>query len=901
MSNQILNNKESKEWGVVLIGSFVFILFCGLLQVIFYENLIKNGIFYLYFIGFSLFPIFLYIIERYSGFFTKSGSLTISGWVVLVFNLLFFFRMSLSPDLHGLFFGVFFLIMASFILLILREALFEKNNSEVTLGPTGTIVMSAAIFGIFLLGFLNTFVEHMLFDSYDGIVAEIPNWGGFPAILMCVFAIFSAYVLSKNGSEGEEKHRTCTLFVCFTPLLLFSIQAPFDLDHYDAFVGPAIAVLHGRIPLIDVFSQYGLGYLMFTLAFLILPNTYVMCATLVSLINIVTFISYLLILRTLIKNPYQFTLVGIVSVFGVYFCNSMSMNLLPSSLGLRYFPAMIFLYFLVQGKNEGENKLKRNQNIVFLLLNAFWSIECLVFYFLIAGFYCWLKTHKIKSVFSTLMGLFAQLLLAVMVFCGLYFLMFKQFPRYDVYIAHPLSYLTGRHDSGSFTENIGQFDGRYLFFFPMAFLSIIFFYYSLMIARKNNENPVLNKLYLVNFSGIVFFVYVAVHSFVFHIKAEWILFLPAFFGALFFVKEKSIHFFFRCLSTILIWITVLVFFCILVVRIVYVMPSNSGPNDALLYHLIHYNKFIFKNFGYNFTHFCNNQNYRNDNGVKIFVNTFQYACKKYDFHEEMHEIIERYYKTKKEAIIFSVSAVEILFEHNKYHPIFVNPMNDISVDVTQKNMILKKIDLIKYGDIIVVDKNVGLDLFQLNILKELSGRFGFGQVEETENLWVLELNDKKNSNADEFLSKRNFRSYFGSNHKVNYHPSSYIKNVNIRDYFYHGDVMTIQMDFDEPFLITAIKFWHLFNSKDILKNKFFSDDEIKNFNVLVSEDKKKWNMVVSENNYFINDKEYYYKEITPIMAKYVRLNVLIDKPNIIIPNIEVFGEKERQAVLHSGH
>src|SRR5690606_2099078 len=162
-------------------------------------------------------------------------------------------------------------------------------------------------------------------------------------------------------------------------------------------------------------------------------------------------------------------------------------------------------------KNEEEHKVKCHKNTVFLLLNAFWSIECFIFYFLIAGFYCWLKTHEIKSVCRDLAGLFYQLLLAVVVFYGFYFLIFKQFPRYEVYLAYPFSYLTGRHDGGSFTQNISPFDGRYVFFFPMALLSIVFFYYSLMTVKKNTINPVLNKLYLVNFSGIVFFVYVAVH------------------------------------------------------------------------------------------------------------------------------------------------------------------------------------------------------------------------------------------------------------------------------------------------------------------------------------------------------------------------------------------------------
>lgn len=893
--------EKNREWRIVVLSSFVVVVFFGLLDFIFYENLINQGVFFLYLFGFTLLPLALYGIDHYSGFFTKTGGITISGWVALLFNLLFCFKMALSPEVLSLSSGVFNLIMAYLILIILRGSLFKNNTIEISIGPTATVVASAAVLVIILLGFLNTFIEHMWFDSYDGIAIEIPRWGGWPAVLVGVFAVFSGYILWGTGRKNADKCPAWTLWICVSPILLFSMQTSFDLDHYDAFVGPAIAVLHGRIPLLDVFSQYGLGYLLFTLAFLVLPNTYAVCVGIVSLVNIVAFVVYLLILRTLIKNPYHFSLIGIVSVLGVYFCNSMSVNVLPSSLGFRYVPAMLFLYFLVQDKEEDEDKLTRKINIGLLLLNAFWSIECLIFYFLIAGFYCWLKTHAIRAVFKSLAELFAKLLLAIMVFCGLYFLLFKQFPSYGIYLEHPLSYLTGRHDAGSFTQGIGQFTGRYLFFLPMVLVSMMFFYCSMFFPKKNNINPILNRLYLVNFSGVIFLVYIAVHSFVYHIKTEWILFLPTFFGAVFLVKEESRNAFFRFLSTMVAWMTCLMFFCVFLTRIVYVAPSNTGVNDALIYHLIHFKKEVFKNFWYNINHFCNIQHYSKDRNDRIFVEPFQYACKKYGFHQDMNRVIEKYYKNKKEALIFSVSVVEVLFEHNKYHPIFINPMNDISVDATQRDIVLQKIGLIKEGDVVVVDKNIGLDLFQKNVLALLWRKFGFDKIEETPNLWVFKLSGKLNHESPWFLSKRNFTSYIGRNAQVDYRQHLNVKNTDVRSYFYRGDVMTIELDFDTPFLMTAVKFWHLFNSKDIIKNRFFSDDEIKNFNILVSRDRKKWDMLVSENNYFINDKKYYYKDITPITTKYVRLNVLMDNPKIIIPDLEIFGENEPKEVLHSGH
>jgi hypothetical protein len=130
----------------------------------------------------------------------------------------------------------------------------------------------------------------------------------------------------------------------------------------------------------------------------------------------------------------------------------------------------------------------------------------------------------------------------------------------------------------------------------------------------------------------------------------------------------------------------------------------------------------------------------------------------------------------------------------------------------------------------------------------------------------------------------------GKNGWINYRQPLNVQTADMHNYFYRGDVMTIELAFDTSFLMTAVKFWHLSNNRDILKYRYFSDDEIKNFNILVSLDKIKWDMVVSENNYFMNDKKYYYKDIAPIRVKYLRLNVTIDKPKIIVPDLEIFGK-----------
>ncbi len=337
------------------------------------------------------------------------------------------------------------------------------------------------------------------------------------------------------------------------------------------------------------------------------------------------------------------------------------------------------------------------------------------------------------------------------------------------------------------------------------------------------------------------------------------------------------------------WLTCLVFFCVVITRVFYVLPSNTGTSDALIYHIIHFKKETFVNFWHNVNHFCNRSNYKKQRSSRALFYALPNACKKYDFHEEIKSIIEKYYKEKDDMLIFSVSALEILFEHDKYHPIFINPMNDISVDETQSGMIEKKLKWIKNGDMLVIDKDLGLDAFQKGLVRKLWKNFGFELIEETANLLVFKLNNLPNQKSPEFLSLGHFNSYLGENGLVDYEVPLNVMHINMKHYFYSGNVLSIEVDYERICLLKAIKIWNLINTKDILSNRFFFNNQIKNFNILISEDKKNWQVVVSEKNHFMKNKKYYYKSFLPIKARYLRLNIFVDDPNALFPMIEVFG------------
>ena len=60
--------------------------------------------------------------------------------------------------------------------------------------------------------------------------------------------------------------------------------------------------------------------------------------------------------------------------------------------------------------------------------------------------------------------------------------------------------------------------------------------------------------------------------------------------------------------------------------------------------------------------------------------------------------------------------------------VWQDPMNDWGSDSIKNKMIDAKIDSVKYGDIVVIDKNIGLDKFQNDILIKLWKKFGFKKI-----------------------------------------------------------------------------------------------------------------------------------------------------------------------------
>src|SRR6266511_1909444 len=78
------------------------------------------------------------------------------------------------------------------------------------------------------------------------------------------------------------------LYENLTSLLMMDVELSYDALHYTSYLAPSLAVKGGGIPLVDVFCQYGLCYLIFNLFFLVFPPTFHSAALLVTIINTAT-------------------------------------------------------------------------------------------------------------------------------------------------------------------------------------------------------------------------------------------------------------------------------------------------------------------------------------------------------------------------------------------------------------------------------------------------------------------------------------------------------------------------------------------------------------------------------------------------------------------------------------
>jgi len=169
-----------------------------------------------------------------------------------------------------------------------------------------------------------------------------------------------------------------TFIVCLIfPAFLFDVNLHYSIGNYGAYIGPANAVMGGHLPLVDIHCQYGLSYLIFAFVFkFLLPLSYTAAAAIVSFLDVVFYVIYLLIIRKISKENISIIALGLLTL--LFFKLVLPYNIVytPSVAGFRFIPPLLLLFALT---TLPERRILNLWTSVALLLCILWSFEVLLY------------------------------------------------------------------------------------------------------------------------------------------------------------------------------------------------------------------------------------------------------------------------------------------------------------------------------------------------------------------------------------------------------------------------------------------------------------------------------------------------------------------------------------------
>ncbi len=227
-------------------------------------------------------------------------------------------------------------------------------------------------------------------------------------------------------------------------LLMIDVQLDYDALHYTAYLAPVAAQQAGRLPLLDVFCQYGQAYQIYAAAFLLLPATYHAAALVTAVVNVLYTFSFIVLLRKVVRNNLAFALLG--TLLPIIFSLQFSHNRTPSLGGVRYLPVVLVGVALVLAPAR---RLFTGGSLAAIVLCWLWSLEAAVY-----GTFVYISYAAAVSVTASA-GLFepvrrflhfaARLILVLLFFAAAILIVYQlgtgRLPRYDLYVDQVLAYV----------------------------------------------------------------------------------------------------------------------------------------------------------------------------------------------------------------------------------------------------------------------------------------------------------------------------------------------------------------------------------------------------------------------------------------------------------------------------
>ncbi len=172
------------------------------------------------------------------------------------------------------------------------------------------------------------------------------------------------------------------VYLVFILLSALNISLPYDLHHYNYYIGPINDLLNGRTLLVDVFSQYGIGVILFLSApfHLSLPLTYHGLSFVISALAAIQLILIYFILRKLLSSSVLITAALLFVTLISLFSGNDPYQVLPGIGPLRFLPSMVFLvltYICKEKKDIGAGWVVLKWLV--LGLASLWSFEAFAY------------------------------------------------------------------------------------------------------------------------------------------------------------------------------------------------------------------------------------------------------------------------------------------------------------------------------------------------------------------------------------------------------------------------------------------------------------------------------------------------------------------------------------------
>ena len=280
-------------------------------------------------------------------------------------------------------------------------------------------------------------------NNFHSLAAKYCSWLALATLLIWYLRPnnrYSKWIYNKYLRYGT------TLLGCLFPFLLIDPNLSYDVLHYTAYLGPSSLISSGRIPLIDVFSQYGQSYLVYFLGMYFLPKNYHAAALVTSILNVAMLVLSIIILRRFIKNNLTFLVLAITLPFFYWMIYHYNPNGTPSHGGLRYLPVYMLAATLVWMKTS---RIFTLSSVSSLFLSFVWSFEATIYSIFIYESFILIKilqnSSNIKKYFNLFITYNRKFIILIAVFLSSILLTYLatvgEIPRYDLYLSLVLSYV----------------------------------------------------------------------------------------------------------------------------------------------------------------------------------------------------------------------------------------------------------------------------------------------------------------------------------------------------------------------------------------------------------------------------------------------------------------------------